>query len=41
MEEAWKEIKCNEIVTVTIDLYSLGLVFFRKGMPKQDFRLRF
>jgi len=41
MEEAWKEIKANPEVTVTINLFHMGLVFFRKGMPKQDFIIRF
>ncbi len=41
MENAWNEIKKNDSVTITIDLFSMGLVFFNKGLPKQDFVLRF
>ncbi|REJ81357.1 MAG: SAM-dependent methyltransferase [Bacteroidetes bacterium] len=41
MEKAWKEIKANEKISVSIDLYHMGLVFFRKGIPKQDFVLKF
>jgi predicted O-methyltransferase YrrM len=41
MEEAWEEIKKHHAVTVTIDLFFVGLVFFRKEQVKQDFILRF
>jgi len=37
MEEAWEEIKKHPQVTVTIDLFFIGLVFFRKEQMKQDF----
>ena len=30
MEEAWEEIKRDESVTLTIDLFFIGVVFFRK-----------
>src|ERR1035437_3856049 len=41
MEEAWEEIKSHSQVTVTIDLFFLGLVFFRKEQAKEDFIIRF
>lgn len=41
MKEAWEEIKANERVSVTIDLFYLGLVFFRKGQAKEDFVIRY
>lgn len=41
MKEAWDEIIVNENVTVSIDLFKLGIVFFRSGIPKQHFRLKF
>jgi predicted O-methyltransferase YrrM len=41
MKEAWQQISSHPDVTVSIDLYSIGLVFFRKGIPKQHFVLRF
>jgi predicted O-methyltransferase YrrM len=40
MKEAWKEIKLHEEVTVTVDLFFVGLVFFRKGQAKEHFVLR-
>lgn len=40
MEAAWAYIKAHPSVTVTIDLFAVGLVFFRKQQPKQDFVLR-
>ena len=41
MEAAWEEIKENTSVTLSIDLFQLGLVFFRKGVVKQHFTLRY
>ena len=40
MKEAWQEIRTNPSVTITIDLYYFGLVFFRKELSKQHFTLR-
>lgn len=37
MEEAWEIIKAQPKVSVTIDLFFMGLVFFRKEQAKQDF----
>lgn len=42
MEEAWEEIKKNSQVTLTIDLFFIGLVFFKKDFKeKQHFCIRF
>ncbi|MBR0538646.1 MAG: hypothetical protein IJK36_00275 [Bacteroidales bacterium] len=41
MQDAWEEIKANEDVSVTFDLYCVGLVFFREGIEKQDFVLKY
>jgi predicted O-methyltransferase YrrM len=41
MEEAWEEIKSDPRVTVTIDLYDMGLVFLRKEQAKEHFILRY
>jgi len=41
MKEAWNEIKANPRVTVTIDLFWIGLVYFRKGQVKEDFLIKF
>jgi predicted O-methyltransferase YrrM len=40
MEAAWGRIKKNNKVSVTIDLFHMGLVFFRKEQVKQDFIIR-
>lgn len=41
MEEAWKEISDNENVSFTVDLYRMGLVFFRKGMSRFAYVIRY
>lgn len=41
MEAAWEAVKRHPRVTVTIDLYDLGLVFFRQEQAPQHFRLRY
>jgi predicted O-methyltransferase YrrM len=42
METAWGEIKKHSSVTLTIDLFFIGLVFFRSEQKiKQDFIIRF
>lgn len=41
MEQAWEEIKKHEKVMITIDLFFMGLVFFRKELSRQHFILRF
>lgn len=41
MKEAWAAIKAHPQVTVTVDLFWIGLVYFRKGQKKEDFRVRF
>jgi predicted O-methyltransferase YrrM len=40
MERAWETIKAHPDVTLTVDLFYIGLVFFRKNQPKQHFWLR-
>jgi len=40
-KEAWVAIKANQQVTATIDLFWIGLVYFRKGQVKEDFKIRF
>jgi len=40
MKEAWDEIKSHPQVTVTIDLFWIGLVFFRQGQEKEDFLVK-
>lgn len=41
MEGAWNEIKNNTEVKVTLDLFHLGIVFFKKEFTKQHFNIRF
>ena len=40
MEQAWEAIKAHPEVMLTVDLFYVGLVFFRKNQPKQHFSLR-
>lgn len=40
MKKAWSEIKEHPQVTITIDIYKMGFVFFRTGQNKQHFKLR-
>ena len=41
MEEAWNEIKQHEKVSVTIDIFRMGIVFFRKGISHNDYIIRY
>ena len=41
MQNAWETIKKDADVTLTIDLFNMGMVFFRTGVPKQDFIIRY
>ncbi|WP_317127488.1 O-methyltransferase [Hymenobacter metallilatus] len=41
MERAWEDIKQHPDVTLTVDLFYIGVVFFRRGQPRQHFTLRF
>lgn len=40
MTEAWTSIKANPKVTMTIDTFYWGFVFFRKEQQKQNFKIR-
>jgi predicted O-methyltransferase YrrM len=40
MVSAWKEIKQHPKVSISLDFFHLGMVFFKKGVSKQDFALR-
>jgi predicted O-methyltransferase YrrM len=41
MEKAWNEIKRHKKVSVTIDLYRMGIVFFREGINSNHFVIRY
>ena len=40
MEEAWEIIKNHPKVTVTIDTFQWGIVFFRSEQVKENFIIR-
>ncbi|RZK49998.1 MAG: class I SAM-dependent methyltransferase [Pedobacter sp.] len=40
MKAAWEKIKAHPQVTVTIDFFWIGLVYFRKGQAKEHFKIR-
>lgn len=40
MTEAWRIICDDKRVTVSIDIFHFGIVFFRKEQPKQHFKIR-
>jgi len=40
MKEAWAQIKAHPQVMVTVDLFWIGLVFFKKGRMKEDFLIK-
>jgi len=41
MEQAWEAVKAHDQVTVTIDLFNMGLAFLRKEQVKEHFTLRY
>ena len=41
MEEVWRKIITQKEVTISIDLFFIGLVFFRKEQVKENFFIRF
>lgn len=42
MEDAWNQIKSDESVKISIDLFFVGLVFFRnENLEKEEFTIRF
>jgi predicted O-methyltransferase YrrM len=41
MAEAWKEIKSNKRVSVTVDICRMGIVFFREGITRSDYIIRY
>jgi len=40
MKQAWSEIKKHPKVTVTVDIFHWGIVFFKKGQAKEHFKIR-
>ncbi|MBL6449503.1 class I SAM-dependent methyltransferase [Fulvivirga sp. 29W222] len=41
MEKAWREIRTHYSVSLSIDLYQMGLVFFTPDLRKQHYMLQF
>ena len=41
MKEAWEEIKSDPDVAVTVDLFWIGLVYFKKGQAREHFKIKF
>lgn len=41
MNEAWHTIIADERVRISVDICKKGFVFFRKGIEKQDFTIRY
>jgi predicted O-methyltransferase YrrM len=41
MEEVWNEIKKLESVSFTLDIFRMGMVFFRKGMNHFNYIIRY
>ncbi|MCC7233421.1 MAG: class I SAM-dependent methyltransferase [Bacteroidia bacterium] len=41
MTRAWNLLKNDPGISITIDLYKMGIIFFRKGITRQHFTLRY
>jgi predicted O-methyltransferase YrrM len=41
MQKAWNEIADHERITVSVDIFRMGIVFLRKELSKQKFVIRF
>jgi predicted O-methyltransferase YrrM len=41
MAQAWNEIKDHSQTVLSIDLFFMGIVFFREGVLKQNFKINF
>lgn len=41
MSAAWDTVKAHPSVTVSIDLFDMGLLFFHKGQAREAFRLKY
>ncbi len=41
MGEAWNEIKQSPKVSLTIDIFRMGIVFFRKGISRNNYIIRY
>jgi predicted O-methyltransferase YrrM len=41
MEEAWTLIRKHEKVTLTVDIFRMGLIFFREGMNRYNYVIKY
>jgi predicted O-methyltransferase YrrM len=41
MAEAWKEVKLNKKVAVSVDIYRMGICFFREGINHNSYVIRY
>ncbi len=41
MADAWSEIKNHKNVTMSVDIFSMGIVFFRKGLNHLNYVVRY
>jgi len=41
MQKAWQEIICHSSVTLSLNIYRMGLVFLAPGLSREQFKLRF
>jgi hypothetical protein len=41
MAGAWEEIKLHKKVSVSIDIFRMGIVFFREGINPHDYIIRY
>ncbi|PLX15407.1 MAG: SAM-dependent methyltransferase [Marinilabiliales bacterium] len=41
MEEAWEEIKDHKNVSVSVDIFRMGLIFFKKELSKEHYVIKF
>ena len=41
MQQAWEKIKVDNRVTISVDLFMVGIVFFNKGFSKENFTVRY
>jgi len=41
MEQAWEEIRANESVSISIDLFTTGILIFKEDIAKENFVLKF
>ena len=37
----WKAFISNDMVTISLDFFNFGLVFFQKGKTKQDYKIKY